>query len=67
MAKFIITWNTGYGASHEIVEADTPVLANDIAYERWREEAENNADYSAEPYTKEMAAILDLEEPEDEP
>ena len=61
MQKFIITWDTGYGDSHMIVEADDIDEANTIAYEYWREDAENNAKYSAEEYTKELAQDLNLE------
>ena len=66
MRKVIITWNAGYGDSHQVIEAETQDIANEEAYERWREEAESNADYSAEPYSKKLAAELDLEEPEDD-
>lgn len=67
MRKFIITWNAGYGESHQVIEAETQDIANEEAYERWREEAESNADYSAEPYTKELAQDLCLEDLDDEP
>lgn len=43
--KYIIKWNAGYGDSFEEVEARTEEEALMIAYEAWREEAENNADY----------------------
>ena len=67
MRKFIITWSAGYGESHQVIEADTQDIANEEAYERWREEAESNAYYSAEPYTKELAQDLCLEDLDDEP
>lgn len=67
MPKFIIRWNAGYGDSHEIVEADDVAHAERIAYEEWRQNAEDAADYEAEPYTSERAVDLALEdEPDDE-
>ena len=59
--KWIITWNAGYGTSAEVVEAETEEKAMEEAYERWREEAENNADYSAEPYSEELARDYEIE------
>jgi hypothetical protein len=53
--KWIITWNAGYGTSVEVVVAETEEKAMEEAYERWREEAESNADYSAKPYSEELA------------
>jgi len=53
--KYIIKWNTGFDESAEVIEANNEEEANKIAYEAWREEAENNADYSAEEYTEEEA------------
>ncbi len=55
MQKFIITWNVGYGDNYDIVEAENVELAEQHAYETWREEVESNADYSAEEYTEELA------------
>ncbi len=62
MPKFIIIWNTGYGDSAEVVEVVTQEVANMEAYEQWREEAENNADYKAIPYTQEDAEDYDVVE-----
>jgi len=47
MKKYRIMWDTGYGESEEIIEAESQTKAEEEAYERWREEAENEADYSA--------------------
>ena len=55
MSKYIIKWNVGYGEEVEVVEAPDEEAATHIAYERWREDAENNADYGAELYTEELA------------
>ena len=62
MGKYIIRWNTGYGDSAEVVEAENIDEAYKIAYEQWRDEAEGNADYSAEEYTKEEAENYGLED-----
>jgi hypothetical protein len=59
--KWIITWDAGYGKSREIVEAETEDEAIEVAYARWREEAETNADYDAKPYSKEAAEDYGLE------
>lgn len=61
MAKFIIQWNTGYGDFHEVVEADNKDHALEMAYDAWRADAENNADYDAVPYSKEKAEDLGVE------
>ena len=45
MTKYIITWDIGYGRSHELVEAASEEAASAIAYENAREEFESNADY----------------------
>jgi hypothetical protein len=58
MSKYIIKWNIGYGYNAEVVEASNLDCAMKFAYESWRDEAENNADYDAEPYTEELADDL---------
>lgn len=55
MSKYIISWDAGYGDNYETVEADSKEEALKFAYECWREEAESNADYSAVPWTQELA------------
>ena len=55
MKKFIIKWDIGYGPSYDTVEADSIDEANEIAYESWREEAENQANYSAEEWSESLA------------
>lgn len=60
MAKYVIVWNAGYGDSAEVQEHETQEEASLAAYERWREEAENAADYSARPLTAELAREYDL-------
>jgi hypothetical protein len=55
MDKWTVQWDIGYGPDAEIIEAKDQDEADNIAYECWREAAEMNADYYAEPYTKELA------------
>lgn len=55
MPKYLIKWDAGYGENYEVIEAGSEHEAQNEAYEAWREEAENNADYSARPLTKEIA------------
>ena len=61
MKKFIIQWNTGYGDNYDIVETVDKEEADKFAYEIWRQEAEDQSDYSAEPYSKEKAEDLGIE------
>ncbi len=62
MPKFIIIWNIGYGDSAEVVEAEHQEAAEGEAYEKWHEEVEANADYSAQPYTAKLAEEHGLED-----
>ncbi len=55
MAKFIINWNAGYGATYEVVEADNHDEAMTLAYEQWNEDAQNNAEYGVEEYSDDLA------------
>lgn len=68
MKKWIITWNCGYGDTHEEVECETFDEALKMAYEEWREEAESQADYSAQEWNDETAYDLGLidEDPSEE-
>jgi predicted secreted protein len=50
MAKYTIHWDAGCGKSTEIIEADSLEIAELEAYGRWKEEAENEADYGAKQY-----------------
>lgn len=61
MPKFIINWDSGYGESHDVIEADTLDEANAIAYDQWRDEAESYANYGAEEYNEELAEEYGLE------
>lgn len=61
MPKFIIRWNTGYGDSHEVVEADDDDHAQELAYQAWREAAENGADYGTMEYTEANCDAFDLD------
>ena len=47
MKKYRIMWDAGYGKNEEIIDAESQTKAEEEAYKRWREEAENEADYSA--------------------
>lgn len=67
MPKFVIIWNAGYGENWDCVEAADQEEAQKAAYEAWRDDAENNADYRAEPLTKESAENYGLEHELDEP
>lgn len=45
MPQYIIHINYGYGDEYEEISAENEEEANLADYERWREEAENQADY----------------------
>lgn len=45
MPNYIIKTNYGYGDDYEEIEADNVEEAEEIAYEVWREGAENQAIY----------------------
>ena len=55
MKKYLIKWNSGYGDTTAVVEYETHKEANEHAYEEWRQEVENQADYSAELLTERNA------------
>ena len=55
MAKYIIKWNTGYGDNYDEVEAKDEEEAEQIAYEAWRSDVEDQADYEAMEWTEELA------------
>ena len=61
MAKWIITWNCGYGPMADVIEAESQEDADEAAYDAWREDAENNADYRAQPYDEDEAEALGAE------
>lgn len=64
MPKYILSWDTGFGSKdHAVIDATDLDTARMAAYECWREQAENNADYDAEPYSPERAEELEIEEP----
>jgi len=48
MKTFLIVWDCGFGRSEEIIEAESLADAREEVYERWREEAESQAEYYAE-------------------
>jgi hypothetical protein len=61
MPKFIIIWNAGYGENAEIIEAEDESEAQQKAYDAWRDEVESNADYTAKPYSDDLADSYSLE------
>lgn len=61
MAKYIIIWDAGYGKSSEVSECKNDEAAQKEAYERWREEAENQSDYEAVLLTPESAEEHDMQ------
>lgn len=63
MPKFIASWETYYGVSHEIVDAETLDDARDYAFNKYiDEEWEDNLDgwSHATEYTKEKAEELGI-------
>ena len=65
MPYYVIKYDYGYGPSAEVVEADNQKDAQMMAYEAWREAAENNAEYSAELATYENVSGETFEDPAD--
>jgi hypothetical protein len=62
MAKFVIAWDCGYGSKDaRVVEAVDHDAAQKLAYDAWRDSAENNADYEAVPYSEDACDKYDLE------
>ena len=61
MPKFIIKWNAGYGQSEEVVEHGSHEDATEEAYQRWKEDAESYAEYSAEIATADGLEELGLD------
>jgi hypothetical protein len=66
MPKFIIKWDIGYGQNASVIECSTQIEAEEAAYANAKEEFESQAEYSAEPYTKEEAVALDIEDEEED-
>ena len=52
--EYIIRWNYGDGDQYELVEADSISSAEEMAYEAWREDAEDRADFEAMEATDEL-------------
>lgn len=59
--KFIIYYDCGYGATREVVDCQTEDEATEWAYNNWKDEAESQAIYGVEEYTKDLAEEYDLE------
>ena len=52
--KYLIKWNAGYGHDFEVIDANDQSEADDAAYQSWKQAAEMEADYIAEPLTAEL-------------
>jgi len=65
MAYYLIKHDCGFGEIASIVEAESEEEAVNIAYEAWREDAENSAEYSAELATFENVSSDSHEDPAD--
>lgn len=61
MAKYIISWNVGFGEINDVIECANFEEAQRFAFEAWREESESQADYGVEEYTEEKAEELGLD------
>lgn len=45
MTEFIIRWNAGYGDCYDIADVENEKEAQEYAYESWKDDIENSADY----------------------
>ena len=61
MKKYIIRYNSGYGDMYEVIEADDDEEAEKAAYQAWRDDVENQADYEALDWTEELAEDYGLD------
>ena len=52
MPWYKIRHNAGYGDTVELEQCDNDDTAVNVAYNNWKDEAENNADYSATELTR---------------
>ncbi|MFN3169264.1 MAG: hypothetical protein ACE37E_01065 [Hyphomicrobiales bacterium] len=52
--KYMIVWDCGYGDSADIIEAESHKEATEVAYAAWKEDAENNATYTAAELTSDL-------------
>jgi len=55
MPKYLIKWNAGYGDNTAVVDCPTPQDADKEAYAAWNQDVQDNADYSAQELTEELA------------
>ena len=62
MKWYIIKWDTGFGESYNVVQAESEEEADELAYEGWRDEIEGQANYWSAPFTREEAEGLGLED-----
>jgi len=66
MPKFIIRFGVGSLDSAEVVVADSLEMAQEIALDAAREEADNMMEWDAEDYTKERASEYGLDDEGDQ-
>ena len=60
--KYLIKINIGYGDDAIAVDCESQEQADKEAYEYWHSQVQDNADYSAEILTKELAEDYSLED-----
>ena len=60
MARYIISWNVGFGDEADEVDCQSQEEAEEAAYEAWKEAAESGANYSAVPWNARDAYELGL-------
>jgi hypothetical protein len=63
---YIITWDVGYGAEHQVELCSSQDEALELAYDNWRESAEQNAIVSVQLATPALCDELSLDYPEAE-
>lgn len=52
MMKYVIRWNTGFGDSFSVIEAEDQCDAESIAHENWKAEVDSRSDYEAVEYSE---------------
>jgi hypothetical protein len=60
---YLIRWNAGYGSKYDLVSCDNEDAASTWAYDEWREDIDNIADYSAVLATPELCKDHGLDWP----
>lgn len=62
MPKYIATWDIGYGEQASVIEAKDDEDARKQTYELAREDFENSVSYKAQPWTRELAEALSIDD-----